>query len=105
MNESDEIIVKIAGKYEQLNLSTHIINCGDGKRLFDGFDVYSDHSCEPNSKVSSMNDLDYQVIVLKHICEGDSITCDYTIIDLLMLDGTVFDCNCGSAICKGKIYA
>jgi SET domain-containing protein len=82
----------------KLDFLTHTVNRGNCREYY-GFDSFSNHSCDPNSIVKILGDNKYQVIATKLIGLGEEITRDYETFDS-MLDGTVFNCKCGSDNCR-----
>lgn len=57
--------------------------------------------CDPNTFVKTINGVRY-VVARKAVKTGEEITCDY-IIDCH--GGIVWQCNCGSARCRGTIVS
>ena len=82
----------------KLDFLTHTVNRGNYREYY-GFDTFSNHSCDPNSIVKTLDGNKYQVIATKPIGLGEEITQDYETFDS-MLDGTVFNCKCGSYNCR-----
>ncbi|WP_171908555.1 SET domain-containing protein-lysine N-methyltransferase [Streptomyces nanshensis] len=57
---------------------------------------FMNHSCEPNATVEGR-----QVKAVRDIGPGDEITFHYNTTELDMSEP--FDCECGSALCEGRI--
>ena len=62
---------------------------------------YINHSCQPNSYTKTTGKV-REVLALHGIRPGDEITFDYAINGF---GNTVWECNCGSARCRGTIHS
>ena len=98
-NNVDNIIVKLDNKLIKLDFLVHTVNCGNNIREYYGFDTFTNHSCDPNSKVVQITETMYYVVAIKPIKVGDELTQDYMTFDS-MLDGTTFECECNSSNCR-----
>lgn len=102
------ILIKFGSVIKILD-KDHFLQRDDYKEFL-GFDSFMNHSCDPNTETTYYSRTDYTVKAIKHIFYGDTITCDYNLLDNLFTNQksvvTIdFDCNCGMANCRGKIYA
>jgi len=60
---------------------------------------YINHSCTPNCGFAGI----YKIIALRDIPSGESITIDYMSLQSEYLQGSTFDCYCGSPNCRRKV--
>jgi hypothetical protein len=58
---------------------------------------FINHSCEPNAGLDGQ----VAIVALHRITPGEEITIDYAMCDGSAYDE--FDCECGSAICRGRV--
>ena len=58
---------------------------------------FINHSCEPNAGLSGQ----VGIVAMQCIQPGDEVTIDYAMCDGSAYDE--FDCECGSALCRGRI--
>jgi hypothetical protein len=58
---------------------------------------FINHSCEPNSGLDGQ----VSIVALHCIQPGEEVTIDYAMCDGSAYDE--FDCECGSAICRGRV--
>lgn len=105
------IVVVLNNKRIWLENLVHTINRGNGQREFYLFDSFQNHSCEPNTAMhySPRNttaqemDIDvplsYELVALEDITAEQELTSDYETFDE-KLDGTCFECECGSSACR-----
>jgi len=57
------------------------------------------HSCEPNCGMRNAT----TIIAMRDIAIGEELTFDYAMSDASSYDE--FDCNCGTALCRGRVRA
>ena len=57
------------------------------------------HSCEPNCGMRNAT----TIVAMSDIAAGEELTFDYAISDASSYDE--FDCNCGTALCRGSVRA
>ena len=104
-------ILKLTG-YEQhylLDPDEHFVHREEYVEQI-GFDIFMDHSCDPNIRQTYTAPLEYTVVAARPIRRGEKITCDY---EEALDNGNVgrfvpsatFQCYCGSARCRGSITA
>lgn len=103
-SEEANIVIEIDGCRKWLDKLIHTVNRGDGIREFFYFDSFQNHSCDPNTVMIYSSDSVYSVIATNPIKIGDDITSDYESFDV-GLDGTSFECSCGSDKCRGIVKA
>lgn len=71
-------------------------------REFYYFDIFTNHSCNPNAEMVYTTHSKYNMVALRDIDIGDELTNDYTSFDVDN-DSEPFECNCKSANCKKMI--
>ena len=57
------------------------------------------HSCEPNCGMRNAT----SIVAMRDIAIGEELTFDYAMSDASSYDE--FDCNCGTALCRGRVKA
>ena len=57
------------------------------------------HSCEPNCGMRNAT----TIVAMRDIAVGEELTFDYAMSDASDYDE--FDCNCGTALCRGRVQA
>jgi hypothetical protein len=60
---------------------------------------YINHSCEPNAGLDGQ----VAIVAMHRIQPGEEVTIDYAMCDGSAYDE--FDCECGSALCRGHVSA
>lgn len=60
---------------------------------------YINHSCEPNAGLDGQ----VAIVAMHRIQPGEEVTIDYAMCDGSAYDE--FDCECGSALCRGRVSA
>lgn len=60
---------------------------------------YINHSCEPNAALDGQ----VAIVAMHRIQPGEEVTIDYAMCDGSAYDE--FDCECGSALCRGRVSA
>ncbi len=93
-----------------LQKDDHMIHREDGTVEMIGFDIFMDHSCDPNLNQTYHTKTNYTVTANRDIKAGDKLTCDYQalmnqVTGSKSLVTTQFECRCGTAICRGLVLA
>jgi len=102
IQDDNKVFMKLPdGTYYLVDNIKHTVK-RDNYREFYYFDIFTNHSCDPNAEVVYLSRDRYQVVALKDINKGDEITNDYTEFDFEN-DCELFECNCGSPHCKKLI--
>ncbi|GFH49475.1 hypothetical protein CTEN210_05951 [Chaetoceros tenuissimus] len=99
---SKTYVLECNGKYFLMDNLHHFIHRREYSEAV-GFDCFMDHSCCPNTSQVYQDSTTYVVRANHLIQPGDRITMDYTSLD--SLERVSFQCNCGSAVCKGLILS
>ena len=97
-NDIHNIIVESYNELIELDFLVHTVNRGNNIREFYGFDTFTNHSCDPNSKIMQFPDNFYYVVAIKPIKIGDEITRDYMTFDSISYN--TFECKCNSTNCR-----
>lgn len=79
-----------------IQVDTNLIFLGPPKRE-PGDSI--NHSCEPNCGMRNAT----TIIAMRDIAIGEELTFDYAMSDASIYDE--FDCNCGTALCRGRVRA
>jgi hypothetical protein len=81
------------------------VNAGEGMRECYLFDSFQNHSCVPNTTMNYFegSDTKYELVASRDVAAGEELTSDYETFDTLGLDGTSFQCMCGTPQCRGLI--
>lgn len=89
-------------KYEN-SPTTYLFGVGDGKMVIDGHGtaMFLNHSCDPNCETEEMGGRVW-IMAIRNIKAGEELVYDYFLYDG---DDDEARCNCGSATCRGSMYA
>lgn len=107
--ESNRFILKLSNTYTIVDLEDHLIHRGDYAE-FVGYDIFMDHSCDPNCYQTYHDKTSYTVYARRSILPGEKITCDYNDLDNQAMNipavaSTEFKCECDAKECRGVIKA
>jgi SET domain-containing protein len=89
-------------KYENLPM-TYLFGIGDGSTVIDGHGtaMFLNHSCDPNCETEEEHGRVW-IKAIRDIAAGEELTYDYHLYDG---DDDDARCHCGSACCRGTMYA
>jgi hypothetical protein len=110
LEEEPLLMMKVEGKYCIMCPDDHMLHREDGTVEMIGFDIFMDHSCDPNLNQTYHTKTNYTVTAVRDIKAGDKLTCDYQalmnqVTGSKSLVTTQFECRCGTVICRGLVLA
>lgn len=92
IKQNQNILYKFKNSYFECNLKKQTINKG-GYRQFTYFDMFMNHSCDPNTILQYSDKDCFRMIAKKDISIGEELTVDYTTFDIYN-DDYMFECKC-----------
>lgn len=82
---------------------TYLFGFSEGDMVIDGFGtpMFMNHCCSPNCETEEI-DRRIFVLALRDIAAGEELVYEYNLYDS---DDSTQDCFCGSANCRGTMFA